>query len=229
MIDHPYFEKLGLKVDEKSFRECYVDLGTWNQTGDILNVRKDLKDWVEFRNVPNKYKSEEISNSAIIAYIVCMYDPKSPFRSLEYETRKKASALYAGFITRAGGEFSGRGQEILNCEEEIISIMIIRYCALVRGLEYNTYKEFERRYYEIILKDPSKKIVDIERDRQQLAAYRDMFLANDQSPELKRVFYTVVTEEEKKLRELRPEYQEQYFYNQIQMRREQIEDSYKDN
>lgn len=228
MTDHPFFEKLGLKIDDKSFRECYVDVGRWNVSGDILNVCPDLRDWVEFRNVKGKYKTEEISNSSIIAYIVGMYDPKSPFRSLEYETRKKVSALYAGFIVRESGDFSGRAQEVLNCEEEIISMMIIRYCAITRGLEYATYKEFERRYYEIILKDPTKKIVDIERDRKLLSEYRNEFLAADKTPELTRVFYTVVTEEEKKIERLRPEYQEEFFYNQIQMRREQIEEAYKE-
>lgn len=227
MIDHPYFEKLGLKIDENSFKNCYVNIGRIKGGYGVFNIRPEMGDWVEFRDHPKKFIASEPSNSEIITYIVAMYDPQSPFRNLEYDVRKRVSGLYAGFKVLESGAFSERGQSIMNCEEPIVGMMIVRYCAITRGLEYTTYREFERRYHELILRDPDKSITEIEKDRKILASYRDEFLAQDKSPELQKTFYAVVTEEEKKLRALRPEYQEEFFYNQIQMKREEIEEAYR--
>ena len=186
-----------------------------------------MSEWVEFRESPKKYPTEEIKNNAVLRYIVAMYDPQSPFKHLDYQTRKNCAAIFAGFKTNQKGDFHAQIQDLLNGDIQIVNIMVIRYCAITRGLEWATYKQFERRYYEITLLDPDKKIIDIEKDKDVVAKYRDLFLAGDKTPELQKVFYKIVTDEEKELRKLRPEYQEQFFYNKIALSREEIEKSYK--
>lgn len=225
MIEHPYYESLGLKIDERSFRECYINPEPSGTS--ILQRYPSMNEWVEFRESPKKYPTAEVKNNAVLRYIVAMYDPQSPFKHLDYQTRKNCAAIFAGFKTNQKGDFHAQIQDILNGDIHIVNIMVIRYCAITRGLEWATYKQFERRYYEITLLDPDKKIIDIEKDKDVVAKYRDLFLAGDKTPELQKVFYKIVTDEEKELRKLRPEYQEQFFYNKIALSRAEIEKSYK--
>lgn len=225
MIENPYYESLGLKIDERSFRECYINPEPSGTS--ILQKYPSMNEWVEFRESPKKYPTEEVKNNAVLRYIVAMYDPQSPFKHLDYQTRKNCAAIFAGFKTNQKGDFHAQIQDLLNGDIQIVNIMVIRYCAITRGLEWATYKQFERRYYEITLLDPDKKIIDIEKDKDVVAKYRDLFLAGDKTPELQKVFYKIVTDEEKELRKLRPEYQEQFFYNKIALSRAEIEKSYK--
>lgn len=223
---HDYFDKVGLKIDERSFRECYIDLGKVG-VGSVLVNYPALGEWVEFKDDPKKYKPI-LSNNSIIKYIVCMYDSKSPFRGLEYEQRKIASAIYADFDIAVGGEFTPKYQDAMNGMVEIVNMMAIRYCIITKGLEYTTYKEFERRYYEMTLKDPNRKLTDIDKEREVIAKYRDKFLENDTSKGIQQTLYKIVTEEEKKLRKLRPEYQQEFFFNRIAESRLEINKAYAD-
>lgn len=224
MIEHPYYESLGLKIDEKSFRECYIDpeksIGR-----DILQVYPDLNQWVEFKDHPKKYPTQEYKNTQVIRFIVAMYDPKSPFRYLEYQTRKSCAAIYAAFKTGVAGDFTFQAQEIMNGNIEAVNLMIIRYCIIVRGFEWITYLEWERRYYELSLPNPDAKIKDLKAEMDIVTELRNNFLAGDSTPEIHRTVYKISTENELKARlnKLRPEYQEQYFYNKIALNREEIE------
>jgi len=223
---HEFYDKVGLKIDERSFRDCYVDLGKVG-VGSVLQQYPQLAEWVEMKDDPKKYKPI-LNNNSVLKYIVCMYDSKSPFRGLEYDQRKVASAIYADFDVAVGGDFTPKYQEVMNGLVEIVNMMAIRYCIITKGLEYSTYKEFERRYYEISLKDPNRKITDIDKEREVVARYRDTFLEGDTSKGIQQTLYKIVTEEEKKLRKLRPEYQQEFFYNRIAETRDSINKAYAD-
>ena len=223
---HEFYDKVGLKIDERSFRDCYVDLGKVG-VGSVLQQYPQLAEWVEMKDDPKKYKPI-LNNNSVLKYIVCMYDSKSPFRGLEYDQRKVASAIYADFDVAVGGDFTPKYQEVMNGLVEIVNMMAIRYCIITKGLEYSTYKEFERRYYEISLKDPNRKITDIDKEREVVARYRDTFLESDTSKGIQQTLYKIVTEEEKKLRKLRPEYQQEFFYNRIAETRDSINKAYAD-
>lgn len=227
MIQHDYYEQLGLKIDEKSFRECWIDpekaIGK-----DILQVYPDLKKWVEFVDHPKKYPTVEYKNTGIIKFIIAMYDPKSPFKHLGYIERKNCAAIYAGFKTNIKGDFSALAQDIMEGRVEVIVKMILRYCIITRGLDWASYHEYERRFYDYSLGDPDKKIPDLEKEKIIIEKYRDFFLAGDKTIALQEAVYRISVENELKqrLNGLRPEYQEQFFYNKIAMSREQIEKSY---
>lgn len=231
MFDHPFIEKLNLKIDENSFRECLLNPELADSV-DITQVYPNLKEWVEFRDIKDKFGTKDVStitNSMMIKYIVCMYDPKSPFRNLDYHTRKMASAVYVGFpIGEDTGVFGIGAQMIMNGRNDVVNLMVVRYCAITRGLEWATYMQYERMFYENILPDKELPIAKKEIDLKIVASYRDMFLAGDKSPDLQQTFYRIASEEDKKLRKLRPEEQEQFFHNKIAMTIKDIEDSYAD-
>lgn len=227
MIEHPYFESLGLKIDEKSFRECYIDPEKAINR-DIIQVYPDLNQWVEFKDHPKKYPTAEYKNSQVIRFIVAMYDPKTPFRHLEYITRKNCAAIYAGFKTNTRGDFSKLAQEIMMGFVPVVIKMTIRYCIITRGLDWTAYMEYERRFYDILLPDPKLKITDLEKEKAAVEKYRDLFLSGDKTVALQEAVYKISVENELKLRlnNLRPEYQEQFFFNKIALSIEQIEESY---
>lgn len=210
-----YIRKLGLKISSNSFSKCYIDIGSLKPGTDLLIVFKNELDFPEFKEYKTKYANAELSNSQILKYIVCFYDPNSPFAPLSWEDRKLASAEYVGFPKHDDGGFAEPVQKVLNCEYDVIRAMVIRYCRIVRGPEYATYKILEWNYNTKILMATNIKLKDIEQDLDALRKYRDMFLGGDPSLQLRDYFYAIVSQEEKELLKLRPEYQQRHWEKDI--------------
>ncbi len=210
-----YIQKLGLKIGGHSFNKCYIDIGNIKSGSDIVVMFKNKLDFPEFKNYKSKFGAEDYSNTMVIKYLVCFYDPMSPFAALAWQERKLASAEYVGFPTNSDGSFIEPIQKILNCETDVVRAMVIRYCRIVKGPEYATYKILEWQYNTKILMGVNVKLKDIKQDLDALREYRDMFLADDDSSQLRDYFYAIVSEEEKELLKLRPEHQQRYWEKDI--------------
>lgn len=208
-----YLNKLGLKISANSFAGCYIDIGSMKTGTDVMSVFKDKLDWPEFRRP--KYPSGEYSHSQIVRYIVCFYDPNSPFAHLEWEQRNLASAEFVGFRKNDDGGYTEAVQTILNCEIECIRSMVIRYCRVVRNPEYATYKVLEMNYHTKVLTAPTVKITEIQKDLIALQGWRNEFLAGNDNKLLREHFYRVVSEEEQEALKLRPEIQQEHFGKNI--------------
>lgn len=219
-----YIHKLGLKISSSSFNKCYIDIGKIKPGQDLLAIFKNELDFPEFKNYKSKFSSTDVSNSQVIRYIVCFYDNNSPFSPLAWEERKLASAEYVGFTRNEDGGFAEPVQKILNCEEEVIRAMVIRYCRIVKGPEYATYKILEWNYNTKSLMATNIKLKDIEQDLTALRTYRDIFLGGDPSSQLRDYFYAIVSEEEKELLKLRPEYQQRHWEKDITKVRFEVEE-----
>lgn len=208
-----YLNKLGLKISANSFARCYIDIGSMKPGTDAMSVFKDKLDWPEFRRP--KYPSGEFHHTQIIKYIVCFYDPNSPFAHLDWEERKLASAEYVAFRKNEDGGYTEAVQAIMNCEVDAIRAMIIRYCRAVRSPEYATYKVLEMNYHTKVLTAPTLKITEIQKDLIALQGWKNQFLAGDDNKQLREHFYRVVSEEEQEAHKLRPEVQHEQFGKNI--------------
>ena len=210
-------EQLDIKITDSSFAKCLGNLEKIYDGTDILRVIPVLAEWVEFTSWEGKYprgSEKKMTNSNIIRYIICMYDPNSPFvtKGISYDDRKICSAEYCKFPwDTESGLFDSSFQQIMSGKLQIVLKMIVRYCSIVRGLEYATYRLTERNYYENTISEDPLDITKIQKETKFLNEYKDIILAGDSTKEVSNQFYKMVAEEELQLRQLRPEYKAIHF------------------
>lgn len=224
MRELPYIEKQGLRLTEKSFELCYVNPEAYAETFK-LSTHPNLRDWIEFEHVPGKYETTEITNNMAIKYIVGMFDMGSPFRKLPYEIRKVCAAEYAGFKTNDAGIFPEKTQRFLNCEMPQVNSMIIRYALLSNGIKFSTFVRASIIYHEKTLMSDKVTAKTVTEDLNLLLALERELLSDENSKNLKNELWKKVTDEEKRIRDIRPEYMaEKYFakYPQVVITSEAI-------
>ena len=85
----------------------------------------------------------------VFRYIVYAYDQKSPFVTQidDLITRKKEAVQEAGFIAK-NNSFSAVVKDMLNCENEKVIKMIIRYCRL-QGKDFTNLMASQEAFYQI--------------------------------------------------------------------------------
>jgi hypothetical protein len=85
----------------------------------------------------------------VFRYIVYAYDQKSPFVTQidDLITRKKEAVQEAGFIAK-NNSFSAVVKDMLNCENEKVNKMIIRYCRL-QGKDFTNLMASQEAFYQI--------------------------------------------------------------------------------
>ena len=200
-------EKSGIKITNESFKQCWLDLSLIPPTGDVLKVFGDkLRPYEEFRNYEGKFGTDKLTNTMVMRFIVCMYDPNSPFESItDYHKRKLMSAEFAGFDIGNTGIFAEYAQMLMQGKMPIANAMIICYCLIVHSPDYATYQLFQRKYYEDTLMDPKKKLTDIRQELNILNDFRNNILAHDLTPDIQRDYYRTVTNAELEVRKYRPE------------------------
>lgn len=212
----PFIEGHGLKLSKSSFAECYIDIGNLVDNVDILDIYPEIGQWAEFKNYTRKF-SPDISNTAVIKFIVCFYDPKSPIFKFftNWQERKLASAEYSDFRQLKGGTFSLQSQEIMNCNNSTSNAMTVRYCVNAHGHSFAGYVKLTQIFNENTLQNEGVTAKIINTDMLLIKQYEDMFLAGDPTAALHQVLYKITTDEELKIQKLRPEHQERYWKNKL--------------
>lgn len=208
---YPFIEKQGLRLIESSFSSCFINPENYPENYDLCQTAQ-LKPWVEFANVVGKYATLEVRNAQVIRYIIAMYDFGSPFKALDYRIRKVCAAEYAGFKTNSDGVFVESIQRILNCELDVVVQMVICYCKISKGILFSTYTSLFIAYHEKTLTNKNVTAKLIAADMEAIMKYEQELLSDDNSPELKRYLYKIVTDEEQRIRQLRPEYMVEKYY-----------------
>jgi len=91
----------------------------------------------------------ELSINKVFKYIVYAYDQKSPFVTQidDLVLRKKEAIQEAGFLAN-NNEFSEVVKKMLNCENEKVNKMIIRYCRL-QGKDFTNLVASQEAFYQI--------------------------------------------------------------------------------
>lgn len=85
----------------------------------------------------------------IIKYIVACYDKESPAVNAykkRWSVKKKESALMAGLPSDANGRFEDEVDELIFCQNEVINLIILRYCYLLHDRDWQTYVIYNEMY-----------------------------------------------------------------------------------
>jgi hypothetical protein len=210
-------DKANIKITDDSFSKCWLDLKDIPAGSDAFKVfNKKLAAYEEFRNYDNKFGYIHLTNTMAIKFIVCMYDPFSPFAHIEdYHKRKLMSAEFAGFEASNTGTLTTYAQYFMQGKMPIANAMIIQYCILVHSIDYATYQILQRKYYEDTLMNPKATLTSIKQELEVLNDFRDEILAGDRAPGVQLEFYKTVSNAELEVRKFRPEYKAQEWVNQF--------------
>jgi hypothetical protein len=211
MRDLPFIEKQGLRLTQRSFEHCFVNPEEYPDNFKLA-THPNLADWIEFTPVPGKYETTEISNNMAIKYIIGMFDIHSPFRKESYEIRKVCAAEYAGFKTNEAGIFPEKTQKFLNCEMPQVNAMIIRYALLSNGIKFSTFVRASIIYHEKTLASDKTTAKQMTEDLELLLKFERELLSDENSKNLKTELWKKVTDEEKRIRDIRPEYMAERFF-----------------
>jgi len=114
----------------------------------VFEAFPTLAKYEEFKlKVPSTMQFENV-----FKYIVFVYDQKSPFYTQieDIIERKKKAALEAGFMPKNYGGFSDDVKRMLNCENNNINQMIIRYCR-IQSKDFTGLIASQEAYYQINL------------------------------------------------------------------------------
>ena len=122
-----------------------------------------------------------ISIDKVFKYIVFVYDAKSPFFNQieDLVDRKKQAIVEAGFKPDNSGNFRDSVKDILNCEDNKVNKMIIRYCRM-QGKDFTNLIASQEAYYQInleLIKGISKEenALDVAKSKAQLDKLADEF------------------------------------------------------
>ena len=127
------------------YKEILYPVHTLKKGMGIFDAFPKLLDYQEF-GVP---LPGELSINKVFKYIVYAYDEKSPFfiQIGDLITRKKEAVQEAGFLAK-DNEFSAVVKKMLNCENEKVNKMIIRYCRL-QGKDFTNLVASQEAFYQI--------------------------------------------------------------------------------
>ncbi len=127
------------------YKEILYPVHTLKKGMDIFNAFPKLLDYKEFGiKLPG-----ELSINKVFKYIVYAYDQKSPFVTQidDLVLRKKEAVQEAGFMAK-NNSFSAVVKDMLNCENEKVNKMIIRYCRL-QGKDFTNLMASQEAFYQI--------------------------------------------------------------------------------
>jgi len=127
------------------YKEILYPVHTLKKGMGIFDAFPKLLDYEEFGvRLPG-----ELSINKVFKYIVYAYDQKSPFVTQidDLIIRKKEAVQEAGFIAK-NNSFSAVVKDMLNCENEKVNKMIIRYCRL-QGKDFTNLMASQEAFYQI--------------------------------------------------------------------------------
>jgi hypothetical protein len=116
---------------------------------DILKFYKDLGKIKEFRANPG----EDLDNTKVMQYVMCMYDAHSPYRTkfTDVLKRKIEVAHDCEFKTGEGGVFDSVVEDFLKGKNEIVNRKIVQYVMLHRSYKYSYQISIESAYFNLML------------------------------------------------------------------------------
>lgn len=112
----------------QDFKDILYPVHTVKSGVDPREAFPHLLDYSEFAlRTPKELPFKKVFN-----FIVYAYDQKSPFFTQveDFVDRKKQAVLEAGFQPDNEGDFSDQVKGMLNCENKVVNMMIIRYCRI---------------------------------------------------------------------------------------------------
>lgn len=133
----------------KDFENILYPVHTLKKGMDIFDILPELLDYKEFTlPIPASIKREKL-----FTYIVYAYDSKSPYVTKidNIKDRKIQAALDAGFRTTDAKGFTDSVLKMLNCENDNINEMIIRYLR-IQGKDITGLAVDQEAYYQINLR-----------------------------------------------------------------------------
>ena len=178
------------------YKEILYPIHTLKRGMDIFEAFPKLFDYEEFGVVlPPKLPIEKV-----FRYIVYTYDQKSPFvlQIDDLIQRKKESVQAAGFIPQ-NNSFAPEVKTMLNCQNEKINKMIIRYCRL-QGKDFTNLMASQEAFYQINvqllsnIKSDTDDAVEVAKKKAALDKAADEF--NERLDEKARRFLTQETAQE---------------------------------
>ena len=158
------------------------------------------------KKFPNLY-TEEVSNmelkqgqnkERVIRYIVYMYDPKSPVRSIpDAMKRKREAAILAGFTLNKSGTFSTNDEDVFLCDNISVNACILRFCINCKSGTYTsliTYEQALRNVMFYLLKNlPEPKHIKAAEDLRIIVDdLSHKLLGEDDNNQLRRHLYQFV-------------------------------------
>ena len=140
----------------QDFNDILFPVHTLKRDVDIFSAFPKLRQYEEF----NVKLPPTLPFDKVFKYLVFVYDQKSPYY-LQIEDlveRKKQAVIDAGFAPSHKKGFSNYVKQMLNCENDEINKMIIRYCRL-QSKDFTNLIASQEAFYQIniqLLKGISK-------------------------------------------------------------------------
>lgn len=207
--------------NEYDFSNMMYNVSELPSGSNILSVYPRLKQYSEFNKVGEA--SAKANLEKIFRYIVYFYDKNSPLKdSIENIIKRKIEAArLAGFVAKvvAGKNvFSPIAKQMLNCKNEAINKMIIRYCRMQGSRDFSLLVSGQEAFYNTLLQliDPDDENAKETKDKQavfsqakknsdQLKELEVELLNEDTNKYLTEDLYDYVEEEARKQLLLSPE------------------------
>ena len=207
--------------NEYDFSNMMYNVSELPSGSNILSVYPRLKQYSEFNKVGEA--SAKANLEKIFRYIVYFYDKNSPLKdSIENIIKRKIEAArLAGFVAKveAGKNvFSPIAKQMLNCKNESINKMIIRYCRMQGSRNFSLLVSGQEAFYNTLLQliDPDDENAKETKDKQavfsqakknsdQLKELEIELLNDDTNKYLTEDLYDYVEEEARKQLLLSPE------------------------
>lgn len=162
---------------------------------DLLKEYPDLKLYQEF----SQPLLPPLDINEIITYIVLTYDRESPFRKKypDLNQRKYHSAIEAGFELNDKNKFDAYIEEILQCQNPIITDMIVAYCRMHYNTKYSFLVLCESLFYTNLKNALSgetvaSKMTELKQMQDAMETAQRELLAFDNNPELIKTLYKAV-------------------------------------
>lgn len=187
----------------------------------ILSLFPKLKQYSEFSKIEEA--SAKANLEKIFRYIVYFYDKNSPLKDdIENVIKRKIEAArLAGFVAKKEANknvFSPIAKQMLNCQNQSINKMIIRYCRLQGSRNFSLLVSGQEAFYNTLLQliDPDDENAKETKDKQavfsqakknsdQLRELEVELLSEDTNKYLTDDLYDYVEEEARKQLLLSPE------------------------
>jgi len=173
--------------NEYDFSNMMYNVNELPLGSNVLSVYPRLKQYVEFSKIEEATAKANLEK--IFRYIVYFYDKNSPLKdSIENVIKRKIEAArLAGFIAKkeAGKNvFSPIAKQMLNCQNESINKMIIRYCRMQGSRNFSLLVSGQEAFYNTLLQliDPDDENAKETKDKQ--AVFSQAKKNSDQLKEL---------------------------------------------
>lgn len=207
--------------NEYDFSNLMYNINEVPVGSNILALFPKLKEYPEFAKIEES--SAKANLEKIFRYIVYFYDKNSPLKSSidNIIKRKIEAARLAGFIAKkeAGKNvFSAIAKQMLNCQNESINKMIIRYCRMQGSRNFSLLVAGQEAFFNTMIQliDPDSENAKETKDKQlvfskakensdQLRELEVELLNEDTNKYIHEDLYDYVEEEARKQLLLSPE------------------------